>query len=90
MLCCSLPGDKVEVNEQETYKDVAQLTRQATWELWRSLPATGANGDDREVRQLTTLPDRLNSKWSSPKKVDTDQIDFFVSLGAFSEFGSVD
>ena len=28
--------------------------------------------------------------WSSPKKVDTDRIDLFVSLGVFSEFGNVD
>ena len=30
------------------------------------------------------------SEWSSPKKVDTDRIDLFVSLGVFSEFGNVD
>jgi hypothetical protein len=28
--------------------------------------------------------------WNSPKKVDTDQTDSIVSLGGFSEFGSVD
>ena len=34
--------------------------------------------------------DDLEPDWSSPKKVDTDRIDLFVSLGVFSEFGNVD